>query len=127
MEIINWLRSSTAEYVMIQRTINFTESHTTLVGVTPVDAQIILNDEWWEYCSEHDDWGVYAPNPIILQYNNPRPSERDEIRSTIKRICADPSQYIENSWTISLWYRDNDEHDYQILYTIINPILKSDN
>ena len=125
MDIINWLRSN--ECVMFRRTIDFNDSDTQVTNWFAVDSQTIFDEDWWTQYSRYDDAGTYTPGDTennmckwAVNKNAMEAGALDEIRDKITIICADPSKWVKNILTISLWMQ-NDDLDYEILFTIINP------
>lgn len=121
---------------MIRRTIDFKDSDTQTEKMTSVDWELIAVDEWWDVCDDYANWGTYTQNHGVDDFqtgilkwslSSPDLDERKDLLNKIKTICNEPSKYIRGNWTMSFWYQeDGNDVDYEILYTIINPTLKSD-
>lgn len=127
MEIINWLRTSSGDCLLLRRTIDYKDSDTQSEGMSAVDFSIIDEDDWWKFCEDYGDWGTYTQHDgnseEILKWtlHNPGQDERLALKSKIKTIFDNPSKYIKKEWTMSFWYQDDSDVDHEILYTIVNP------
>ena len=131
MEIINWLRQGSNECLMLRTTIDYKDSDAKTSNWTVVNAEQIFEIEWWDVYDDYENAGTYTQthesgNDIMLKWavatanDNLDDGRLDEIRDKIETICADPSVWVKQTWTVSFWLQD-DETDVETVFTIINP------
>ena len=133
MEIINWLRegSGSGECLMLRTTIDYKDSDAKTNNWTVVNPRAIFEIDWWESYNQFENAGTYTQthesgSDIMLKWavatanDNLDDGTLDEIREKIETICADPSRWVKQTWTVSFWLQD-DGTDYETVFTILNP------
>jgi len=127
MEIINWLRTGSGDCLLLRRVIDYKDSDTQSEGMSAVDFSIIDGDDWWHLCEDYENWGTYTQHKgnsegiLNWSLHNPDQDKRWALKDKIKTIFDNPSEYIKKEWTMSFWYQDDTDIDYETLYTIVNP------
>ena len=132
MEIINWLRQrSNKDCLMLRTTIDYKDSEAKTMNWTPVNAESIFEIDWWDIYDDFDNAGTYTQThggkDIMLKWAVAKANDNlddgtlDEIREKIGTICADPSRWVKQTWTVSFWTQDDGGSDKETIFTIINP------
>ena len=131
MEIINWLRQGSNQCLMLRTTIDYKDSDAKTSNWTVVNPQAIFEIDWWVDYGNYENAGTYTQThsghpDIMLKWavatanDNLDDGTLDEIREKIGAICADPSIWVKQTWTVSFWLQD-DDIDVETVFTILNP------